>query len=884
MNGFKNIYYNRYSNRRTLWAINDEGKTVKKRIKPNIEYYIADDSGEEPEMRDIWGTPVKKQVSRSMKSLKNAIEMGNLKTCEATIDQEIKFLQKSYGNKKIEIDIDNYNICTLDIEVEVGEDPKPFETMVEECDNVINCITAHYSKTGKTYTWGNQEYTGNHLEEDPNWTYYYIPDESAMLASFIKHFRRQHVDIITGWNVKHFDMRYLIDRTEVLDIDLSFSPLNVYEESWDRDQYDNKIKYYKIAGISQLDGQALYKNFTYKKEVSYSLNYIATKVAGMSKIKLDDAINIAYKTNWNQFVEYNIVDVDAVRAIEEKKKFIELTITLCTQAMIPFEGVFSSIKVITGYMLSYLHQFGLVMPDSERGEKEKYPGAFVKAIRGVYGQLVSYDFASLYPTIIRMFNISPETLVMHPDEDEIPNLIKTPASVYYECDTPKGHFEVSGIYYKKDKQGVLPRIVETIYFERVDFKNKAKCAFGIENGYTVEQIANDQHWDMEKAQKIYDEVKEEGFSEQFYDSQQMIRKILINSMYGVLGNRFFSFYNIKNAMAITIAGRDVIEYVSDAVNNYFHKHWHKTFWKHFPEYTHLKGKVPQITGDMIPVVDTDSNYVALSEVIEGLGLEFETDEEYRKWVDNFDTVFLTPFFNKILKIYAKNYNAENLHDFKREKIITRKLVLKKKKYADIVIENEGKVYPKPKLSITGIDMVKTTTPTFFKTSSEEILRSMLVDNDPELIKDKLRAYKEEFMKADIVNISAPRSVNNYGKWAEDVDTYIKNGETYIQKGTPQHVGASINYNFLIKKKKIMTPFIGNGSKIKVVYVNPNNILQVPIVAYVGEYPPEFEEHFRIDYETQWYKGFIKMIEDFYDAFDWGDVILEKTNINKFITF
>jgi len=280
----------------------------------------------------------------------------------------------------------------------------------------------------------------------------------------------------------------------------------------------------------------------------------------------------------------------------------------------------------------------------------------------------------------------------------------------------------------------------------------------------------------------------------------------------------------------------------------------------------------------------NSNYVCLDEVIKGLGLEFETDEDYRKWVDDFDTRFLTPFFNKILKIYAKKYNAENLHDFKREKIITRKLVLKKKKYADIVIEDEGKVYPEPKLSITGIDMVKTTIPTFFKSASENILKSMLVDDNPELIKDKLRKYKKEFMNSDIVNISAPRSVNNYSKWAEDLDTYIKNGETFIKRGTPQHVSASINYNFFIKKKKIMTPFISNGSKIKVVYVNPNNVLQTPIIAYVGAFPKEFNEHFRIDYEIQWYKSFIKMIEDFYDAFDWGDVVLEKTNINDFITF
>ena len=82
----------------------------------------------------------------------------------------------------------------------------------------------------------------------------------------------------------------------------------------------------------------------------------------------------------------------------------------------------------------------------------------------------------------------------------------------------------------------------------------------------------------------------------------------------------------------------------------------------------------------------------------------------------------------------------------------------------------------------------------------------------------------------------------------------------------------------------MYPFIGNGGQIRVVYVNPNNILQTSIIAFVGEYPKEFEEYFRVDYETQWYKSFLKLIEDFYDAFGWGNVILEKTNIMEFVNF
>ena len=883
MYGFKNIYYDKYTNRMHVWSLDEDGNTIKDKICPEITYYVRDESGNS-EIKDIYGNCVKEQKARSINAMRQFIKTANIQTCEANIDPEIKYLQENFNDDKIKIDMSLFQICTIDIEIELGDIPKPFNQMVDDCDNVINLVTVHYSKQKKTYTWGNKPYTGNYLDTDPNWTYFYISDETKMLTHFIKHFRKRNVDIITGWNSLCFDLRYLIDRTVKLGIDLSFSPIGIYEEAYDTIKFGDqeiKNKYYKIAGISQLDGIKIYKNFTFQKEVSYKLGYIGTKVVGEGKIALDDAINKAYETNWNQFVDYNIQDVILVTKIEAKKRFIELTILLCSQACIPFEGVCSSIKVITGYILKYLHRYNMVVPDTERPKKESFPGAYVKAIRGVYKYLVSYDFASLYPTLIRMFNISPETLVMFPEENEIPNLIKTPTSKMYSCDTPQGHFDIEGIYYKQE-EGVIPKIVTEIYYDRVKFKNMMKVAQGIEKKYSVEEIAKNNHWDYKKTKSIYDDVIDSGVDSIYFKSQQEIRKILINSFYGILSNPYFCMCNVKNATAITLAGRDVIQYVSDKINDYFINHWHLKFDIYFPEYKGIK--IKPITLDNVPVIDTDSNFINLSGVINSLGIMFETDEEYRLWVDKFDTVFLTPFFDKILDKYAKKFNTKNLHVFKREKIITRKLVLKKKKYADIVIENEGDVYAEPKLSVTGIDMVKTTMPSFFKTASKAVLTSMLVEDNKDKTIDMLRDYKTKFLQSSINDIAAPRSVNNYDKWADPLDDYIAKKGVWFKSKTPQHVKASILYNYFIKKQNLVLPFISNGSSIKVVYVNPNNILNTEILAYVGDFPEEFHKYFKIDHETQFYKNFIKLISDFYDAFGWGDVVLEKTNINKFIKF
>ena len=859
--------------------MDENGKTVKNTIKPTIEYYIPDLSGES-ETKDIWGTPVKKQVSRNVYTLNKTLEQGGVKTCEAKLNQELKFLQKEYGDKELTYDMDDFQLCTIDIELANGDNPKPFNEMVEDCDTVINLITVHFSKDDTVYTFGNKEYTG---DSDSVGVYHYIPDEALLLEKFIKLFRRKHVDIVTGWNCKFFDFRYIIERCEKLEVDVSLSPLNYYIKSYERDGFGNKTLYYKIPGISILDGKDLYQNFTFTKEVSYKLNFIGHKVTGEGKLDLDDSINKIYETNWNQFVEYNIQDVMLVKAINDKKQFLELAINLCYQALIPFESIFSSIQVITGYIVRYLHKFGLVMPDIELTDKEPYPGAYVKGLRGIYKYLVSFDFESLYPTIMRMFNISPETLVLNPTKEQLEtmDLIKTPASKTYKCTTPKGPFEVDGIYYRKDKKGIVPQIVETIFNERKYFKNKMKVAKGYEKNLTPERISKDTHMDLDLVKTLYGEVKEEGYSSSYYNSQQQVRKILINSIYGVLGNQHFAFYNIKNAMAITIGGRDIIQYVSNSVNDYFRKYWHKVAYKYFPEFEGVD--IEPITGDLIPVIDTDSNYICLDEVITKMGLTFETDEDFRVWVDKFDQVFFTPFFKKILDIYAKKYNADNIHNFKREKIVTHKLVSQKKRYADMVIEDEGDVFDSPQLKITGLDIVKSSTPTYCRKHLKSALTFMLTNHDRDKTGDMLREIHSGFLKAPIEDISSPRRVNNYTKYAESLEFYAEKG-LRIRKGTPQHVKSSIYYNYFINKKKLMYPYIENGSDIKYIYIRPNNSLRAETISYAGSYPKEFRDNFRVDYKKQWEKTFGNIIEDFYDVFGWGKVVLERENLSDFIKF
>jgi len=386
---------------------------------------------------------------------------------------------------------------------------------------------------------------------------------------------------------------------------------------------------------------------------------------------------------------------------------------------------------------------------------------------------------------------------------------------------------------------------------------------------------------LEHVKELGAEVVEEGFHSSYYGSQEQIRKILINSMYGVLGNKFFSFYNVKNAMAITIGARDMITYVSSNVNKYFKQYYHKIAHKHFPE---LKGKeIKPLKNDLVVLIDTDSSYLCLDEIIKNSGFKFANDDEYRDWANKIDKEIFTPFFNKILDMRAKKYNTKNQMNFKREKIITKMIVLAKKKYSVLCIDKEGKRYKEPDIQTTGIEIVRTSTPAFCRTRIEDVMKFIFEHKDKERTLDLLREIYTDFKEAPIDDISFPRGVSDYDKYSKPLKWYRENGLVY-QKSTPIHVRAAICYNHAIDKHNLKLQHISNGTKCKFLMVDENNDMHTNAIAYIGKWPKEYNDLFKVDYEEQWEKSFQNVIQRFFDVLDWGDINLEKNETESFIQF
>ena len=287
----------------------------------------------------------------------------------------------------------------------------------------------------------------------------------------------------------------------------------------------------------------------------------------------------------------------------------------------------------------------------------------------------------------------------------------------------------------------------------------------------------------------------------------------------------------------------------------------------------------------------NSNYVCLQEIVKNMGLEekFEkSNQEYFDWVDDLDKRFFKPFFNKILQIYADRYGVPQMIEFKREKIITQKFILAKKKYADEVIANEDKLYlDEPKISITGIEVVRTDTPKFSRERIMGVIQKIFQvrGKDRNVVMQRLRQIHDEFLKATPTDIANPKGIKDYQKYAKPVDTYIAKNAISYPKHLPIHNRAAMNYNFIITKHKLPLMEINNGTKMKFIYVAPQkNEIKQDIIGFVNEWPAEFDKMFKVDIEEQWNKVFQGAIQRFFNVLNWGNIEIEENTLSEFIQF
>lgn len=358
----------------------------------------------------------------------------------------------------------------IDIETAAAEDDAGVESFPNPATVLgeILCITMIDMHTGQTFTFGSKPSTCTTSK------YMNCNDEYNTLKQFLLFWEQKQPDIITGWNIRQFDIPYLINRITKI---LGTEPVKKLSP-WGRvmcksRNYQGREEFQpSIYGVSILDYIELYKKYTYVNQESYALQHIAQVELGHTKLSHDEYVDFTTfaRENWNKFIDYNVIDTVLIKQLDDKLKLIELVLTLAYEAHTNYEDVASPVKLWDAITANYCLSEGVAVPQSSPGASQSLDGAYVKEPSiGWHKSVVSLDATSLYPSIIMTNNISPESYRgncgMTFDDfmagDTVPENINPNYTV-----TPVGAM------YDRTKRGIFPILVEKYMARRKEAKTE----------------------------------------------------------------------------------------------------------------------------------------------------------------------------------------------------------------------------------------------------------------------------------------------------------------------------------------------------------------------------------------------------------------------------
>ncbi len=354
----------------------------------------------------------------------------------------------------IEYSLKDMSISIIDLET-ASEDGFPNPDVANE---QILLISIHEVNTDREIVWGFREY-----KKDPSDSFEYrlCKDEASMLRVFIEYWQANTPDILSGWNTEGYDIPYLINRIErVLGEEWvkKLSPWGLVNSREINTMYGKKIAW-DISGVVSLDYLDLYRKYTYSSRESYTLGAISQVELNDTKLELSGSFRDQYTNQWNDFVRYNSKDTRLVKRLEDKLKFIELACNIAYLAKCNIKDTFGPVKTWDVFIYNYLKAKDIVIPPQTKKHGGSFEGAWVKEpIPGMYGWTMSFDFASLYPSIIRQWNMSPETIL-----GMVPN-VNVKNFMTGEFDRPDGDFTVAanGAMFKKVLMGIVPEVITVI--------------------------------------------------------------------------------------------------------------------------------------------------------------------------------------------------------------------------------------------------------------------------------------------------------------------------------------------------------------------------------------------------------------------------------------
>ena len=813
----------------------ENGKRVRRKVEYRPTFFLL--SQEQSDVTTLAGESVKpiqpgtisecREFLERYKSVDNFPVFGNNR-------YEYAYIADEYPD---DILWDAGKILTAYLDIEVGSEngfPEP-----RDANEEITAITLKIK--GNYFVFG----VGDYSKHRDDVHYAKCRDEFDLIKRFMDLWSRFYPDVISGWNIKFFDIPYLVNRITKLFGEDEAKKLSPWNRISGREAFvmNREHQVYDLDGIATLDYIELYRKFTYSQQESYRLDHIAHVELGEKKLDYSEfeTLHQLYKYDYQKFIEYNIKDVELVEKLEDKMKLVELALTLAYDNKVNYDDVFTQVRMWDAIVYNHLKKKNIVIPQLKHGEKKTaYEGAYVKdPILGMHNWVVSFDLNSLYPHLIMQYNISMETLVeptkhsiemrntVREGKVNVENMLHQQVRLDYLKNvgvtiTPNCQF------FNVKKQGLMPEIMDSMYKDRTRYKKLA-----IEAKKKIETVLEDKN----QVEYLEKQVAR-------YNNLQLAKKVTLNSAYGALGNQYFRFFDTRIAEGITTAGQLSIRWIEKKINAY------------------MNDLLKSEDVDYVIASDTDSIYINMGPLVDKLYPNVTDTKKVIKFMDKVCEQKFQPFIDESYQELADNVNAyQQRMEMKRESLADKAIWTAKKRYILNVHDSEGVAYAKPKLKIMGLEAVKSSTPSACRAKIKEAI-NIIMNQTQDDLHTFIETFRAEFKELPIDMIAFPRSVNGLTEYADPASIF--------RKGTPIHVKGALVFNHYLKQLKLTKRYqlIQEGEKIKFIYLKQPNIFNNNTLAFISELPKQFDAGQFIDYDTQFEKSFLEPLDIILSSINW----------------
>lgn len=416
-------------------------------------------------------------------------------TFHSTLDSKLNSNYRAYLNPHLEPATLTpvLKVASLDIETSYTE-------------NVLYSIAVAGEGFQKVFMIGQQtEGEADYLE--------FLIDETHLIIRFLSWFEELDPDVIVGWSVVAFDLNFLEQRCQALQIEFTLGR-GGEAVRWRTSQQRQNRHYALVPGRVVIDGIEMLRTATWTFE-SFALDFVARELLGRGKL-VDNVesraseIQEMFRDDKLKLAAYNLEDCQLVLEIFAVTHLLEFCLERGRLTGLELDRAGGSVAAFDFLYLPRLHRQGFVAPVADLEQSVSSPGGYVlDSTPGLFEDVVLLDFKSLYPSIIRTFHVDPLAMITaDKEEDSIPGF--------------------KGSYFSRTHY-ILPTIIEGLWEARDQAKKLNQAAM----------------------------------------SQAI--KIIMNSFYGVLGTTGCRFFDPRLASSITLRGHEILQQTRDLLEERGHR-------------------------------------------------------------------------------------------------------------------------------------------------------------------------------------------------------------------------------------------------------------------------------------------------------------------------